>query len=130
LINNDQYIEFCIGAPGHDTRGLNAGRAYIYNTSYTGIEDSYFSKTRNDSMLRIISGTIVNSGQPIVIKCQILENLENRLKVFDVLGRIVYSKKIRSQQGVSVLPVLPSGVYSAILQIGPHIVNSRLILLR
>ena len=129
-INNDQYIEFCIGAPGHDTRGLNAGRAYIYNTSYTGIEDSYFSKTRNDSMLRIISGTIVNSGQPIVIKCQILENLENRLKVFDVLGRIVYSKKIRSQQGVSVLPVLPSGVYSAILQIGPHIVNSRLILLR
>lgn len=129
-INNDQYIEFCIGAPGHDSQGLNAGRAYIYNTSYTEIAETCSTKTSNDLILRIIPGTIVNYNQPIMIECRGLENQKKQLKVIDVLGRIVFSKNFLSQQDAITLPVLPVGVYSVIFQISSQLVYNRLIILQ
>lgn len=129
-INNNQYIEFCIGAPGHDSQGINAGRAYIYNKSYAGIDESYFTKIKNDSLLRIIPGTIVNSNHPIMIECRSLGNQKKQLKVIDVLGRIVFSKNIKYEEEVIKLPVLGSGVYLVILQIGSYLVKNRLILVQ
>jgi len=114
-INGDQYREFCIGAPGHDSRGLNAGRVYIYNTLYTRIADS-FVKTNQEPIFNIIPGTIVNARHQIAIDCLGLENSNGQLKIIDVMGRTVFSENIRHQPSVIFLPNLPAGVYSIILQ--------------
>jgi hypothetical protein len=36
-VNDDDRVEFAVGAPGHDSRGSNAGRVYVYSSDWTGI---------------------------------------------------------------------------------------------
>ncbi|UCG43274.1 MAG: FG-GAP repeat protein, partial [candidate division WOR-3 bacterium] len=38
-INDDRSIEFIVGAPGHNSPGQNAGRAYIWSTPWTAVKD-------------------------------------------------------------------------------------------
>jgi len=125
-INNDRRIEFCIGAPGHDTQGPNAGRAYIFTSSYTGIEN----RPAKNPHLYLLSCTIVRQDRMPHIKYQIPSGHKARLILIDASGRTVLTRKIRSQSGTIILTELATGVYNLVLQTGNTTTRTKFVLVK
>jgi hypothetical protein len=128
-INNDQYSEFCIGAPGHDTRGLNAGRAYIFSSSYTGVDESQKPDIAKCSNLRFTHGNVFRANQSQSFEYKLLQNDEAQIIVVNPIGQIMLHRKIHNQFSTIPLPVFPAGVYNLIIKDQKEIVSKRFIVI-
>jgi len=128
-INNDQYGEFCIGAPGHDTRGANAGRAYIYSSSPTGVNEVINPAITKSSDFRFKPGNVIRATQTLSFEYKLRQNEQAQIMVVNSIGQIMFQQKIHNQFGTIHLPIFPAGVYNIILKQKQEIVSKHIIVI-
>jgi hypothetical protein len=129
-VNGDRKVEFCIGAPGHDTRGPNAGRAYVYSSSWTAVREPPGTFVARRLMLRLKQGTVVTGPQGLTIECRIPHEHGADLFVVDSLGRTVGTPHHLDGSTEVSLSGLSPGVYTVLLQAGDIHTSARFVVLR
>ncbi|MEO0115057.1 MAG: FG-GAP-like repeat-containing protein [candidate division WOR-3 bacterium] len=128
-INNDQHIEFCIGAPGNDARGLNAGRVYIYSSFNTNLNESGKSDITKSSNFRLRQGNAIRAKQSLPFEYELPQSDKAQILVLNAIGQIVFQQEIHSSVGTITVPVLPAGVYNLIIRYQKESKSKRLIII-
>ncbi|MFO7676619.1 MAG: VCBS repeat-containing protein [bacterium] len=97
-VNGDGCVDFVVGAPGHDSRGENAGRCYVYSWGATGIGGS----ARGGEADLTPTATVV--GRELLLTGQ---GDAARAVLVDAAGR----QAARLRPGLNDLSALAPGVY-------------------
>ncbi|MBM3323813.1 hypothetical protein FJY69_10105 [candidate division WOR-3 bacterium] len=100
-VDCDDRMELLVGAPGHDTRGQNSGRCYVYTYDLTGIAEAPGSRTAGVGPLATIVRGVLSLG------ADSRQHTACRTELLDIAGR----KVLALRPGPNDVRHLAPGVY-------------------